>query len=182
MEDSKAVETLLGLPGDVLDRITALLAKVGIDLAPLALQLFLLALVGALLAVAGKRLRARNKSQRVPLVAVVALALVALGILIGLVDNATTPGRVAGTLKSDRPADVRLALLDFRDRSVSSGSGLVDTASGRFALHYSPLVDGRARKLRISAARCRAQDLELSRAQLRAGTEPHWSHECVAPG
>ena len=180
MEDAKAVDALLQWPGDLLDRITGLLAKVGIDLAPLWLQLFLLVLVAGLLVPAVKRLRARKKADRVPLVAVIALALVALGVVIGLVDNATTPGRVAGTLRSDRLADTRMALLDFRDRTVSSGSGLADTASGRFALHYSPLVDGRARKLRVSAPGCRAQDHELSRAQLRAGTETQWSHQCVA--
>lgn len=180
MEDAKAVDTLLQWPGELLDRITALLAKVGIDLAPLWLQIFMLALVAGLLVPALKRLRARRKADRVPLIAVVALALVALGVVIGLVDNATTPKRVAGTLRSDRLADARMVLLDFRDRSVSSGSGQVDTASGHFALHYSPLVDGRARKLRVSVPGCRAQDHELSRAQLRAATEAQWAHQCVA--
>lgn len=179
MEDAKAVESLLEWPGDLLDRITGLLAKVGIDLAPLWLQLFLLVLVAALLVPTLKRLRARRKKERAPLVAVAVLALVALGVVIGLVDNATMPGRVAGTLRFERLQDARVGLLDFRERTVSSGSGAVDTASGRFALHYSPLVDGRARKLRVSAPGCRAQDFELSRPQLRAGTEAQWSYRCV---
>jgi len=180
VEDTKAVDSLLQWPADLLDKIVALLGKVGIDLAPLWLQLFLLALVVALLIPAIKRLRARKKADRLPLVAVAALALVAFGVAIGLAENATTPNRVAGSVVSDRLADVRVALLDFRGRTVSSGSGLVDTISGRFALHYSPLVDGRARKLRISARGCREQDVELSRAQLRAATEAQWSHQCVA--
>lgn len=180
MEDSGAVDSLVRWSGALLDNIVALLGKVGIELPPIALQLFLLALVIGLLIPALKRVRVRWKTDRLPLVAIVALALVALGVSLGLIENATTPDRVAGWLSSDRLADIRVELLDFRDRSISPGSGLVDTGSGRFALHYSPLIDGRARKLRITAPGCRAQDIELSRAQLRAGNELRWSHQCVA--
>lgn len=179
-EDTKAVDSLLHWPGEVLDSIVALLGKVGIDLAPIVLQLFLLTLVVALLISTFKRLRARKKEDRLPSVAVVALVLVALGVLGGLFENATTPSRVAGSLQSDRLADVRVALLDFRDVVISKGSGLVDTNSGRFALHYSPLIDGRAHKLRITAPNCRVQDIPLSRTQLRERNELLWSYQCVA--
>jgi hypothetical protein len=180
VEDSGAVDSLVRWSGALLDNIVAVLGKVGIELPPIALQLFLLALVIGLLIPALKRLGARGKTDRLPLVASVALALVALGVSIGLIENATTPDRVAGSLSSDRLADVRVELLDFRDRSISSGSGLVDTSTGRFALHYDPLIDGRARKLRITAPGCRVQDIELSRTQLRTGSELRWSHQCVA--
>lgn len=181
MEDNKAVASLLEWPGDLLEKISSLLGKVGIDLAPLWLQLFLLALVVALLIPAAKRLGARRKADRLPVVGVVALALVGIGVLIGLLENATTPRRVAGSVLSNRLTDVRVALLDFRDSVISSGSGLVDTTSGRFALHYNPLVDGRARKLRVSAPGCLAQDIVLSRAQLRVATEAQWNYQCI-PG
>lgn len=173
MEDAKAVDALLQWLGDLLDRMTGLLAKVGIDLAPLWLQFFLLVLVAGLLVPAVKRLRPRKKADRVPLVAVIALALVALGVVIGLVDNATTPGRVAGTLRSDRLADTRMALLDFRDRTVSSGSGLADTASGRFALHYSPLV-ARSTPARMLCAPC-PRSRSSSRSPKRCPTSPRRS-------
>jgi hypothetical protein len=180
VEDTTAVDSLLEWPGALLEKIVALLGGVGVDLAPLWLQLFLVALVVGLLVPATKRVRTRKKSERLALVAVVALALTALGVLIGLVENATTPRRVAGTVISDRLAELRVTLLDFRGRTVSSGSGLVDTVSGRFALHYNPLVDGRARTLRITAPGCSAQDVDLSRAQLRASTEAQWNHRCIA--
>jgi hypothetical protein len=155
MNETQALYSLLQWPGKLLDRIAALLLKVGIDLAPLWLQLFLLALVTALLVPVWKRHRARRKADRLPLIAVVVLALVALGVLIGIGDNATASDRVAGTLSSDRLGEVRVSLVDFGDRVVSTGSGLVDTGSRRFALHYSPLFDSRARKLRITAPGCK---------------------------
>jgi hypothetical protein len=180
MGDTKATESLLEWPGVLLDRIAALLSKVGVDLAPLTLQLFLLAIVVALLVPTIKKLRARKKSDRAPLISVVALALVAAGVLIGLAENATTPRRVTGVLQSDRLENVRVALLDFREREISKDSGRVDTVSGRFALHYSPLVDGRARSLRVLAAGCKPQDFALARAALRAEAEITWGHRCVA--
>lgn len=179
-EAAGVTESILKLPGQWLDEIAGLLSVVGIDLAPFTLQLFLLALVAALLWPAYKKLRARKKADRTPLILVVALGLSAFGILLGMIENGTTPDRVAGWVSSDRLADVHVALLDFRGRPISRGSGAVDTQNGRFALHYSPLVDGRARQLRIVVPGCREQDVELSRAQLRAGAELQWTHQCVA--
>jgi hypothetical protein len=180
MEDTKAIESLLQWPGDLLDRVVALLSRVGIDLAPLWLQLFLLVIVLALLIPVIHRVRARRRKDRLPLVASAVLVLVAAGVVIGIAENATTPGRVGGSIAFERLAELRVALLDFRDMTISTGSGLVDSASGRFALHYYPLVDGRARKLRISAAGCRPMDVPLGRAQLRAASEGQWSFQCVA--
>jgi hypothetical protein len=179
MAETKAVESLLQWPADLLDRIVALLAKVEIDLAPLWLQLILSVIVLALLIPAVKRVRARRKKERLPLVAAAVLALVLVGIVIGVVENATTPDRVAGTVAFQRPADLRLTLLNSRDGTISKGSGLVDSATGRFALHYSPLMEGRARKLRISASGCRPMDVPLGRAQLRAASEGQWTFQCV---
>jgi hypothetical protein len=178
VQDAKAVDAVLQAPGEILDRILALLARVGIDIAPLWLQVFLLLLVAALLVPAIKKLKARKKAERTPWIVIAALALVELGVVIGLVENTTTPGRVGGTLQSERLTDMRLTLLDFRDREISTDSGRPDTTTGRFALHYSPLVDGRARKLRVIATKCKPQDFELARPQLRAQTELTWSHKC----
>lgn len=180
MSASDPVDSLLQRPGELLDGVAAQLSKVGIDLAPLWLQLFLLAIVVALLIPVIKAVRARRKKDRLPLVAAVVLGLVGVGVLIGLAENATMPDRVGGTVAFARPADLRLALLDFRGETISAGSGLVDSATGRFALHYSPLVDGRARKLRISAAGCQTMDIVLGRAQVRAANEGQWSFQCVA--
>jgi hypothetical protein len=179
MTEPNAAEPILALSGQVLDQICAVLAKVGIDLPPLVLQLFLLAIVVAMFVPTWKKLRARTKSDRVPLYAAIALGLVGLGILVGVVENATTPARVVGSLRSDRLADVRVVLIDFRDREISRDAGRVDTATGRFALHYAPLVDGRARKLRIVAPGCKPQDFDLSRAALRAQSEINWEHVCA---
>lgn len=178
---SEGAGALLKLPGELLDQVTALLSKVGIDLAPLALQLFLLALVVALLVPTLRKLRARRKADRAPLVSVVVLALVAAGVLIGLLENATTPATVRGTLASDRLHSAQLTLLDFRDQTISFGDGRPDTQSGVFVLHYKPLVDGRARKLRVTATGCKPQDSALARAQLRAETSISKDFTCV-PG
>ena len=181
MADSSAVNSLLQWPADLLDRIVALLSKVGIDLAPLWLQLFLFVVVVALLIPTIKRVRARRKADRLPLVAAAALVLVLVGILTGIAENWTTPGRVAGRVAFDRPADLRVALLDFRDLTVSTGSGQIDSSTGQFALHYSPVMDGRARKLRIIGPGCKSMDVALARAQLRAASEGQWTYQCV-PG
>lgn len=178
MKATDPVDGLLQRPGELLDGIAAQLSKVGVDLAPLWLQLFLLAIVIALLIPVIKAVRARRKKDRLPLVAAVVLALVGVGVVIGIVENATTPRRVGGSIDFARRADLRLALLDFRDQPISEGSGRVDSATGRFALHYSPLVDGRARKLRISAAGCKPMDIALARAQLRAESEGQWGFQC----
>ncbi|MCA3228216.1 MAG: hypothetical protein ING40_04180 [Burkholderiales bacterium] len=178
---SDGLGALLKLPADLLDQTTALLGKVGIDLAPLTLQVFLLALVVALLVPTVRKLRARKKADRAPLINVVVLSLVAAGVLIGMLENATTPSTVRGTLTSDRLHSVQIALLDFRDQVISFGDGRPDTQSGMFVLHYKPLVDSRARKVRISSAGCKPQEATLARAQLRAETRLSLNHACI-PG
>ncbi|MCU0923769.1 MAG: hypothetical protein MUF16_26175 [Burkholderiaceae bacterium] len=178
---SEGAGALLKLPAELLDQITALLSKVGLDLSPLTLQLFLLALVAALLVPTIKKLRARKKADRAPLINVVVLALVAAGVLIGLLENATTPTTVRGTLASDRLHSVEISLLDFRDQVISFGDSRPDTLSGVFVLHYKPLVDGRARKLRVTAPGCKPHESALARAQLRAETRITRDYTCV-PG
>lgn len=178
---SEGLGALLKLPADLLDQITALLGKVGIDLAPLTLQVFLLALVAALLIPTIRKLRARKKADRAPLINAVVLALVAAGVLIGMLENATTPSTVRGTVASDRLHSIQIVLLDFRDQVISFGDGRPDTQSGVFVLHYKPLVDGRARKLRITAAGCKPQEALLARAQLRAETRLNLDYACI-PG
>jgi len=188
MSQAQGIGKLLEAPGDILDAIGRLLFAVGVELPSLWLQLFLLVLVGALAVPLVKQWRAAAKAARakksnkplaMPVLEVVVLALVATGVVVGIVDNATTPPRVGGQLASSRLADARLALLDYQDRVISRDTGMVDTATGRFALHYSPLVDGRARKLRIAAAGCKEQDHPLPRAQLRAGSEATLEHTCT---
>lgn len=181
MTGKSTVDSLLQWPGELLDRIVALLGKVGIDLAPLWLQAFLFVIVVALLIPVMRRVRARRKADRLPAIAAVVLALALLGIVIGIVENASTPRRVAGSVGFDRLQDVRVTLLDFRDLTVSTGSGQVDSSTGQFALHYSPLMNGRARKLRISAPGCKPIDMPLARSQLRAASEVKWTYSCV-PG
>ena len=101
----------------------------------------------------------------------------ALSSSVGLAEAAT----VRGTLASDRLHSAQLALLDFRDQTISFGDGRPDTQSGVFVLHYKPLVDGRARKLRVTATGCKPQDSALARAQLRAETRISKDFTCV-PG
>jgi len=188
MSQVQGIGKLLEAPGDILDAIGRLLATVGLDLPPLVLQLFLLVLVAALAVPLVKQYRAAMKAAKakrskkplaVPVLEIVVLALVAIGVVTGIVDNATTPSRVGGQLASSRLPDARLALLDYKDRVISKDSGMVDTTTGRFALHYNPLVDGRARKLRIAASGCKAQEHALPRAQLRAGSEATLEHTCT---
>lgn len=185
----QVISDLLDVPSGILDAIGRLLAAVGLSLPALWLQIFLLVLVGALAVpllkqyrVAAKAAKAKRsrKPLALPLLEIVVLALVVVGILVGVVDNATTPTRVGGQLASSRLADARLALLDYRDQVISLDSGLVDTVTGRFALHYSPLMEGHARKLRITAAGCKTQEQALPRAQLRAGSEVTVEHQCAA--
>lgn len=178
-DEAKAVDALLQVPGDVLDRVLALLSKVGVELPPLGLQLFLLVLVAALLVPAIRTLKARRKADRTPWIAVAALSLVEAGILVGIVENATTPGRVHGTLQSEQLAQVTLQLLDFRDLVISTDAGRADTTTGEFALHYNPIWDGRARKLRVTAPGCAPQQVDLARSQLRAEAELRWTYPCA---
>lgn len=181
MEDAQGIGKLLQMAGDLLDMVGLLLARVGIDLSTLVLQLFLLVIIGALAWPVYKRVRTRKKADRLPLVYAVVLGLAGLGIVIGILENGTAPSRVSGQVKAAQLGDVRVSLLDYRDQVISVDSGMVDTATGRFALHYSPLINGRARKLRIGATGCQGRDHALPRAQVRAGSEITWEYICTPP-
>lgn len=181
MEDAQGIGKLLQMAGDLLDMIGLLLARVGIDLSTLVLQLFLFVIVGALAWPVYRKVRARKMADRLPLVYAVVLGLAGLGIIIGIAENGSTPSRVGGQVKAAQLGEVRVSLLDYRDQVISVDSGMVDTATGRFALHYNPLINGRARKLRIGAAGCRGQDYALPRAQLRAASEVTWEYTCTPP-
>lgn len=175
MEDSEGV---LSLPQQMLDRVLDLLSKVGIDLAALAVQLFLLTLVLVSFVVAARRLRgARDSPSLASWLAVTALGLVAAGIVIGVVDQARLPDRVLGRLDGIRPG-IHVELLDFRGQRVSPDSGGVDSETGVFVLHYRPIFDGRARRLRVSAPGCEPDEKPIPRALLRAKGGSSWVFEC----
>lgn len=174
-----AAVKILEIPSQLLEKVIETLAKVGIELPALGWQLFLLALVMAVLYPAFRKLRSREPGERaIPLTETVALGLIALGIVWGVVSQTLLPRSLWGHVISINLQDVRVQLLDFRGRTISSGSGAVDTETGAFVLDDNPIVNGRARTLRIVAQGCAPRDYEIPRSHLRAGSELQWEYDC----
>jgi hypothetical protein len=169
---------LIDLPGQLLDKVVEVLAKVGIELPALVLQLFLLVLVLLALFVAVRALRPDWRQAGAALLGAGAIGLIAIGIGIGILMQVALPSRLAGRVNANDLAGLQVELLDFRGQSVSTG-GSVDTQTGEFFTYYSPAWNGRARTLRIRAAGCTAKDQPISRGQLR--TESVWEFVCEKP-
>jgi hypothetical protein len=183
MEDTKAIAKLLQGPGDIIDAIGAQLARFGLDLAPLVLQVFFLVVIAAVAVPVVRGAipkRGRKKPSTWSWAAVAAIVLLGVGVVIAVVDNATMPDQVTGKVQADKLEDVRVSLLGYTGTQISVDTGTVDTMNGAFALHYSPLVNGRARKLRVGAQGCKPLDGDLARPLLRAGTPIEAAFTCTS--
>jgi hypothetical protein len=170
---------LLDLPSQTLDKIIEVLARVGIEPPALVLQLFLLVLVLVALHVAARAVLPDPRNAKLPAaLSAVALALLAIGILWGMVSQLFLPDRLIGRVAGSELAALHVDLLDFRGRPVSTG-GTVDTISGDFIAYYSPAWNGRARTLRISStAGCKTRDHVIGRSRLVRNVESTWEFAC----
>ena len=167
---------VIDFPAQFLDKVVEILAKVGIDLPVVILQLFLLVLVLLALSVAVRALLPDwRKAAPLAMFAAATLALVAIGILFGMVAQMTLPNRLAGRVGALDLTNIRVELLDFRGESISTG-GSVDSQTGEFFAYYKPAWFGRARALRISAAGCKTKDQPIAHGQLT--TEIVWEFVC----
>jgi len=170
---------LMDLPGQFLDKIVEVLAKVGIELPALVLQVFLLVLVLVVLFVVLRSvLPDWRKAKLLSLLGAGAIALVAVGIVFGIVSQLMLPNRLAGRVAGQDLHGLTVDLLDFRGEPVST-SGSVDTQTGEFIAYYSPAWNGRVRSLRISSAACKPRAYAVPRSRL--GTESSWDFACEKP-
>jgi hypothetical protein len=166
--DAEDPTKIIDLPGQFLDKVVEILAKVGIDLPVMVLQLFLFLLVLLALSVALRAIFPNwREATLLALFAAATLMLVEIGIVFGIVTQALLPDRLGGRVGAADLSNVRVELLDFRGTSISTG-GSVDSQTGEFFAYYKPLWYGRARTLRINAAGCRPQDQPIARSQLVA--------------
>jgi hypothetical protein len=181
MDDAADPIRIIDLPSQLLDKVTEVLAKVGIDLPALVLQLFLLVLVLLALFVAVRSLLPDwRKAKPLPLLGAGAISLIAIGILFGIGSQMLLPRTLSGRVAGPALAGVRVELLDHRAEAVSAG-GTVDTQTGEFIAYYSPAWSGRARTLRISSAECKQRDHAIPRGRLARGTESIWDFPCEKP-
>lgn len=179
MDETTDPIKLMDLPGQYLDKIVEVLAKVGIELPALVLQLFLLVLVLVVMFVALRSvLPDWRKAKLPPLLGAGAIALVAIGIVFGIMSQVMLPNRLAGRVAGHDLDGVKVDLLDFRGQPVST-SGSVDTQTGEFIAYYSPAWNGRVRGLRISSTACKPRDHAIPRSRL--GTESSWEFACEKP-
>jgi hypothetical protein len=179
MESGASSSRLFDPMLELLDQVVGALGKVGVVLPALVVQLFLLALVLAALYPVGRAIASRQQLP-VTLPAAVALVLAVIGLVYGIVDQALLPSYVSGVVASATPADVRVQLLDYQSRIVTTGDGRVDSDTGAFALYYRPWLDGPARAILITG--CRGTDpvrIELPRAHVRAGTGSQRRYACA---
>ena len=166
---------LIERPGQVLDKVVEVLAKVGIDLPALVLQIFLLMLTLVVLFVAFRMARADTVATSLAWLPAVALGLIVVGIVFGIIGQALLPNRLIGRVAAPDLNGLTVDLLDFRGQEISM-NGTVDSGSGEFITYYSPLWYGRARTLRVTAPACKPRDHAMSRNRLR--TESTWEFVC----
>lgn len=179
MEDAADPIKLIDLRNQLLEKVVEALSKVGIELPALALQLFLLMLVVMALLVSVRALLPDwRKAKPLPLLGTGAMALIAGGIVYGIVTQALLPDRLVGRVTGQEIGDVQVELLDFRGQTVST-SGSVDSQTGEFVAYYGPAWNGRARTLRVSASGCKPRDHAIARSRL--GTESAWDFSCEKP-
>ena len=179
MDETTDPIKLMDLPGQFLDKIVEVLAKVGIELPALVLQVFLLVLVLVVLFVVLRSvLPDWRKAKLLSLLGAGAIALVGVGIVFGIVSQLMLPNRLAGRVAGQDLNGLTVDLLDFRGEPVST-SGSVDTQTGEFIAYYSPAWNGRVRSLRISSAACKPRAHAVPRSRL--GTESSWDFACEKP-
>ena len=179
MDETTDPINLMDLPGQFLDKIVGVLAKVGIELPALATQLFLLVLFLVLLGVSLRSVLPDWRNPKlIPSLGAVAIALCAIGIVFGIVSQLMLPNRLAGRITGQDLTDVKVDLLDFRGDTVST-SGSVDSQTGEFIAYYNPAWNGRVRSLRISSAACKPRDHVVPRSRL--GTDSNWDFVCEKP-
>jgi len=176
LEDATDPTKLIDLPGQLLDKVVEVLAKVGIELPALALQLFLLTLVLLVLLAAMRPLLPDwGNAKPLPLLMAGGIALVAIGIVFGIVSHMLLPDRLVGRISGQELNAVKVELLDFRGQVVST-NGDVDAQTGEFVAYYHPVWNGRVRTLRISAPACKTRDHPIAPSRLY--TETDWDFSC----
>ena len=119
---------LIERPGQVLDKVVEILAKVGIDLPALVLQIFLLVLTLVVLFVAFRMARADTVATSLAWLPAVALGLIVVGIVFGIIGQALLPNRLIGRVAAPDLHGLTVDLLDFR------GSGDLDERDRRLGL------------------------------------------------
>lgn len=177
MSDSDAL-TVIDYPGQLLDKTTELLAKVGVDLSPGASQAIMLLLcVGVLLAFR-KHVWPLRRAAPLWLLGMTVLGLVGVSILatwlLGVV--APLPDHVYGRVLSSDRQEIRVAVVDFRGEPM--GTAPVDTDRGDFGIRYVPSFGDRPRALVVKKPGCDDVRHPLARSTVRAGLAVDFDFRC----
>lgn len=173
-EPTKPFEILQQL----LDKILALLAGVGIELAPIVVQSFLLVLVLAVVSLFLPKPK-EWRSKPLPTLGVFAVGLVATGIFVSWIQQASTelPQELVGTIIIDN-ADSRshydnmyVQLTDGKGRKLSTGTAYVDGENNTALIYYEPRMGNLPKKVLVTAPSCQPAEHEstIELAELSSG-------------
>jgi hypothetical protein len=173
-EPTKPFEILQQL----LDKILALLAGVGIELPPIVVQSFLLVLVLAVISLFLPKPK-EWRSKPLPTLGVVAVALVACGIFFTWIQQASTtfPDELVGTIIIDNgtsPASYNkmyVELADGKGHKLSTGTSYVDSENKTVLIYYQPSVGNLPKKILVKAPACEPGEHEygIELRELTAG-------------
>ena len=172
MGDKAGDASLFDVPGQLLEHVTGLLAKVGIELPSLAVQAILLVLIVAVLIASRAKLWPPKAENAVTFPVGVALALAGLGILFSWVHELTAPlpDEVTGQVRAADLAGITVRVLDRNGENVSLSSGAVDGVSGEFVQRYRIEFGERPRALAVEKPGCKPASVALGRTELRNRT------------
>ena len=168
----------LNLPIKIVTAVTEGLANLGIEPPLFIAQAFMLVLCIAAFIFGIILLRRRGIKNLMGLLVTIGFGLFAIGIIYFWLDNIMRPlpGRVTGNVEivnRDDPGlyyDMRLTLLDFRDRNITIEGGFVDGRDGSFVLAYRPIFGDYPRSIQVTTPESKAQMFSLNRARLQTGT------------
>ena len=174
--------SLFDTPEKYLDKITDLLAKVGIELPPFGSQLILLIFVAGTLIVLRKRFWPPKKDKPLSILSAMALGCILIAILYSWLHLLIKPlpDHILGKVKTGDLNNVLVNVIDFRGEIISVGSGAVDTATGEFILRYKVSFGDRPRALVVSKRNCASKKYSIGRVKLFAESEFILNFTCKA--
>lgn len=180
MSETESAPSIIDQAVDGLDTVTTVLAKVGIEISPLAGQGVLLILLLALLFLARKKIFPLTIGSSLGLVP----ALVGTGIIFSWIYQVFVPlpDHVFGKVFVENSANLSVELLDFQSHVIPPGSAPVDSVTGDFAIRFTPSFGDHPRTVVVYREGCVRYLQEITRQQIVAQSRVDIRFTCKEEG